>query len=275
MAPTGNDVMLGGDGDDQLVSFDGAANDILDGGAGIDRAFIDREATNFGITFHSTSFASATGFTLPDGTIIRNVETFQFIEEKGHDTLIVDNFTVTGNDFFGGEGVDTVVADFSAASEGFRAAGAITMGSFIMNAFADRFQLIGSAFGDTLQGPEGDDIVSGGGGDDVLYGFGGNDHLDGGDGNDILDGGNGTDTLMIAAGNDEYHVYNSADSIIEEANGGADFVISYAADYTLSANIEELRLGLGRELQNGTGNAANNTILGSAGDIYSRRRGWR
>jgi Ca2+-binding RTX toxin-like protein len=39
---SGADRMFGGDGNDLLVARDGAATDIVDGGAGIDRALIDR-----------------------------------------------------------------------------------------------------------------------------------------------------------------------------------------------------------------------------------------
>jgi Ca2+-binding RTX toxin-like protein len=53
---------------------------------------------------------------------------------------------------------------------------------------------IGSAFGDTLTGDEGNNILGGSGGDDTITGNDGNDRLQGGAGNDILDGSLGQDT---------------------------------------------------------------------------------
>ncbi|TRU87154.1 MAG: calcium-binding protein [Microcystis novacekii Mn_MB_F_20050700_S1] len=107
----------------------------------------------------------------------------------------------------------------------------------------DPYFITGSAFGDTLNGGNGDDSLNGGdgndslnGGDgndtliggngnDTLNGVSGNDSLNGGDGNDTLNGGVGTDTLIGGLGNDTLNGGVGTDSLTGGA--GADrFVFS-------------------------------------------------
>ena len=64
--------------------------------------------------------------------------------------------------------------------------------------------LTGGTGSDTLNGGGGKDILGGGGGKDTLVGGGGNDSLDGGGGNDRLDGGGGNDRLDGGGGNDRF-----------------------------------------------------------------------
>lgn len=98
--------------------------------------------------------------------------------------------------------------------------------------------ITGSAFGDTLNGGNGNDSLNGGNGDDslnggnsddtliggngndTLNGVSGNDSLNGGDGNDILNGGLGTDTLIGGDGNDTLNGGAGTDSLTGGA--GAD-----------------------------------------------------
>lgn len=100
--------------------------------------------------------------------------------------------------------------------------------------------------------------------DDWLYGGEGKDTLLGGLGNDYLDGGAGADNMQGDQGDDTYIVNSVNDVILEQANQGYDTVIS-SANYILNANIEELRLLEGYNI-NGTGNALNNRIIGNAQD---------
>lgn len=107
-------------------------------------------------------------------------------------------------------------------------------------------------------------VITGGDGDDRLYGGDGNDTLTGGAGNDYLDGGSGADRMVGGAGNDTYVVDNPGDTVVEAANGGTDTVIS-SITYTLGANVENLTLS-GSAAINGTGNDADNVIIGNAGN---------
>jgi len=146
-----------------------------------------------------------------------------------------------------------------------------------------RDRIEGLAGDDTIDGLAGDDIIVAGAGDDVvdgsqgdddLFGNEGLDTLRGGDGNDRLDGGLGDDTLEGGAGDDTFIVDSIGDSIIEEADGGIDRVEA-SISFTLTENLEELRLA-GDGLS-GTGNSGNNriqalgadsTLLGLAGDDF-------
>ena len=67
------------------------------------------------------------------------------------------------------------------------------------NAFEN---VIGSAFGGTMDGNDADNHLVGGAGDDIIHGHGGNDLLEGRGGNDELYGEEGNDTLDGGTGND-------------------------------------------------------------------------
>jgi hypothetical protein len=116
---------------------------------------------------------------------------------------------------------------------------------------------------DTLQGGNFGDSISGLGGNDTLLGRGGRDVIFGNDGNDILDGGAGVDTLTGGLGNDIYFVDIIGDVVTEAANEGTDEVRA-TINYTLGANIENLRLNGGAALI-GTGNALANEITAGVG----------
>jgi Ca2+-binding RTX toxin-like protein len=81
------------------------------------------------------------------------------------------------------------------------------------------------------------------------------------------------DTLVGGLGDDTYYMADTDDVLVENSAEGQDTVIA-ALDFTLSANIENLRLaegsaaitGAGNELDNCIeGNSQNNTLSGLAG----------
>jgi Ca2+-binding RTX toxin-like protein len=113
--------------------------------------------------------------------------------------------------------------------------------------------ILGNSFVNTLSGLDGNDTLDGQGGADTLLG---------GEGNDSLDGGAGIDTLIGGNGNDTFVVDNPADTVIEVAGGGSDFVRSVVS-YTLSEEVENLGLRFEGGTINGTGNALANVILGN------------
>jgi Ca2+-binding RTX toxin-like protein len=95
--------------------------------------------------------------------------------------------------------------------------------------------------------------------------------------NNVLDGKGGVDTMYGGAGNDTYHVDSSLDVASEGFGQGIDKVFSRAANYTLGANVENLKLqdlsvvltpGGGILVQpagvNGTGNGLTNVMEGNA-----------
>ncbi|MDA8129849.1 MAG: hypothetical protein M0Z73_14285 [Betaproteobacteria bacterium] len=90
-----------------------------------------------------------------------------------------------------------------------------------------------------------------------------NNTLIGNASSNILDGGAGADAMFGGVGDDTYIVDNSGDSVVENANEGADTVQS-SVSYTLADNIENLTL-TGAAATNGTGNSLNNILTGSSG----------
>ncbi|CAK0743880.1 serralysin [Gammaproteobacteria bacterium] len=88
--------------------------------------------------------------------------------------------------------------------------------------------------------------------------------ITGNSGKNTLDGGAGVDTLIGGAGDDTYLVDNAGDTTTELAGGGTDFVLA-SLTYTLGAEVENLTLTDGADI-NGTGNTQANTITGNSGD---------
>lgn len=103
--------------------------------------------------------------------------------------------------------------------------------------------------------------ISGLGGNDTLNGAAYRDVIDGGSGNDIIDGRGGADSMAGGVGNDVYYVDNTGDTVIELPGEGSDLVYA-TANWTMSANIENLTI-LGTGAVSITGNSATNTILGN------------
>ena len=127
--------------------------------------------------------------------------------------------------------------------------------------------LRGDTGADTLDGGAGDDTLYAGGGNDVLMGGADDDHLFGEDGNDILTVGNNNSSshgsqLFGGAGDDIYVVDAGGDITTESAGEGNDLVQS-SVTYTLATNVERLTL-TGTGAINGTGNAANNLLVGNS-----------
>ncbi|MCB1968419.1 MAG: family 16 glycosylhydrolase, partial [Candidatus Accumulibacter sp.] len=89
-------------------------------------------------------------------------------------------------------------------------------------------------------------VLEGNSGSNRLDSGAGDDALNGGNGNDTLNGGSGADTMSGGDGRDYYYVDNAGDVVIETnvdlATGGNDLVYSYLYTYTLTDNVERLRL---------------------------------
>jgi Ca2+-binding RTX toxin-like protein len=175
----------------------------------------------------------------------------------------------------------------------------------VLHGLAGNDMLFGGSGNDTLDGGPGADVMLGGAGSDTAdyssspagvtvslasgLGAGGDaqgDVLGGienimgsaqadmltGDGNaNTLDGGGGADVMAGGVGNDTYMVDNAGDMVIESAGAGTDIVFS-TAHLVLPANVENLTLSGGADLQ-GYGNSDTNTLTGNAGSNLLDGRG--
>lgn len=160
-------------------------------------------------------------------------------------------------------------------------------GTFSVRGSNGNDQITGAAGFQNLQGNYGNDTLRGGDGNDVLFGLTGgdktalspttmfpdNDSLDGGAGNDllrgdfgndILEGGVGVDTMEGGTGSDTYYVDEMTDLVTEVAQGGNDRVLSAAANYTLSVQVERGQI-TSTGAANLTGNTLANTLAGGSG----------
>jgi len=230
----GNDLLQGGDNDDTLSG--GAGNDTLQGGDGTDLA--DYSASGSGVTVDLTLGTAQSGGDAA-GDILSAVE--NVAGSAGTDVLTGDGNAnlLTGNGgadtLAGGGGDDTLVggagadsldggsgndtADYAASgaavSVDLSQATAQSGGDAAGDVLSNVENLVGSGFGDTLNGTTGANVVGGGGGNDSIGGGDGADTLSGGNDDDVfyfntgdadsgetIDGGSGSDTLVVTTSTD-------------------------------------------------------------------------
>src|SRR5262245_28726982 len=175
----------------------------------------------------------------------------------------------------------------------------------VLHGLAGNDMLFGGSGNDTLDGGPGADVMLGGAGSDtadysssaagvtvnLTTGVGASGDAQGdvlggieniigsvqadtltGDGNaNTLDGGGGADVMAGGSGNDTYLVDHAGDMVIETAGQGTDTVLS-TAHLVLPANVENLTLSGGADLQ-GYGNGDANTLIGNTGSNLLDGRG--
>ncbi len=164
----------------------------------------------------------------------------------GDDLLIVVG---QGGKYVGGQGTDTLYADWSATS------------SSIVWQNTD---IETNVNGTIISGIERLLLETGSGNDLIDNSTNNtNDDIRTGAGNDTLNGGSGADTLIGGTGDDLYIVDDINDIIIENTDAGTDTVQSYSC--TLTDNTENLVL-TGTDALNGTGNSLNNHYIGNNGN---------
>lgn len=194
----GNDIMYGGEGADTLLGGAGydflqgdAGDDLLNGGAGYDN-------------------------------LVGGAGADEMLGGDGNDLIQVGNFADMENDTVdGGDGIDTLFADFAAADARVRFSARDYLlpnnGRFDLRG-VEIYQVHGSIFSDQITGANFGDFLTGNLGNDEISGRGGNDALQGGDGNDELFGDNGSDNLQGGIGGDLLEGGRGNDGM----NGGAD-----------------------------------------------------
>ncbi|MBN8487026.1 MAG: hypothetical protein J0M20_04730 [Burkholderiales bacterium] len=148
----------------------------------------------------------------------------------------------------GGAGDDTYVVDQS--------------GDVVVEAAGEGSDTVRAGFSYVL-GTELEHLVLTGTADLDGTGNAGANQLSGNAGANLLDGAAGADTMAGGAGNDTYLVDQAGDSVVEATGEGSDTVRA-GLSYSLGAELENLVLTGGADLD-GTGNAGANQLSGNSG----------
>lgn len=253
---TGNDYIIGGDGNDTINAD--AGNDTVLAGAGND--IIDD--WNGNDLVYAGSGNDQVDLSVGNDTIFM---------EDGDDTIRVwDN---TGaNSLFGGNGNDLLdFTNWQSSSGTTVTVGPTGSGSFshfsgsTTGSFTGFETISGTAFNDTinaatstvalsLNGEGGNDQITGGSANDTIDGGAGNDGAFGGGGNDSLSGGDGDDTLLGGDGNDTLRAGNST-VLGDSLSGGAgnDYLFDGSGNATLDGGTGSDIFDLG---------SGNTTVIG-------------
>ena len=268
-----NDALIGGSGDDFFEGRSGA--DAITGGGGIDTASYRSSALPVGINLATGlgSGGDAAGDALTgienvlgsdqDDILTGNNGINTLSGSSGADTLrggggddVLDGGAGddsldggAGNDTMsGGAGNDNYFVDSSidGVGEGADAGFDTVFATIDLRLAANVEQLV--LQGNALQG----------------YGNGLGNLIEGNAGDNLLDGAAGVDAMIGKAGNDVYFVDAGGEGVVEDLNEGNDTVFS-TANFTLPANVENLVLQGGADLQ-GFGNALANAMFGNAGN---------
>jgi Ca2+-binding RTX toxin-like protein len=262
----GNDILIGGAGDDTYlfnlgdgidtiadVASPGEGNRI-EFGTGISRNDLsitrDEVARTLAIQVGSggTDKLVLTNFdpTGANGSLV--VETLAFADGSDVSLASLLGPTIT---LFGTENDDVLVG--TADSDG-------------IDAGAGNDTVYANGGDDLVLAGEGDDVVTGEDGADTIFGGGGTDYLYGGDGNDVINGEDGNDSLAGNAGNDTLN-----GGLGNDVLGGGD------GDDVLNgeAGNDSFYGGGGNDLINAgdgddavAGEAGNDIILGGSGGDY-------
>ena len=184
--------------------------------------------------------------------------------------------------------VSTLGATDYTASELSLSAGAFASATDIANLrdlvslqFAGRDILIGSPFGDRLQGAAGRDVVRGNDGDDILFGGAGKDRLKGGDGNDEIIGGRGKDRINGGAGLDTADYSDTTADVVLRLRGSHESTVQVDGrrEDTIK-NVENIAGSEGRSKLIGDGHANHfqtlrddDVVKGHGGDDFMLLRG--
>ena len=265
----GDDVLEGDDGDDELEG--GRGKDVLRGGAGDDTAsYLDSDAAVFA-SLDSKDAALNNGEAQGDSFVLvenlrgtRHADTLvgddganRLEGEAGNDMLIGGR---GGDALHGGEGSDT--ASYASATAAVRASLSTPSGN-TEDALGDTYvsieNLIGSDFGDSLEGNSGANLLDGGKGNDTLTGHGGGDTYHGGTGSDTVDYGRASNAVAVYLQADRQGL--SAGAAVGDRFDGVENITGSKHGDILVGD------GLANELRGNAGNDLLDGGQGGGGDL--------
>ncbi|MBI3380523.1 MAG: hypothetical protein HY019_00825 [Aquabacterium sp.] len=221
----GNDTLLAGLGDDTLVG--GIGNDVLSGEAGAD------------------TYRFAAG----DGQDLIHADAADTI------TLAADLNRADLHVAWAANGEAKLVLQLNATGD------SITLDQIDQwqSGLAVNWASGGSLSGADLLALAQPAPIIGTDGADSLTGLAANDQITALGGNDTLNGGFGADTMAGGLGDDVYYVDQAGDKVNEDADQGTDTIISSAANWALTANVENLTVATPGST--GTGNDKANVLI--------------
>ena len=280
---TGDDILLGGDGNDTLSGGDnddvllgGAGVDVLDGGIGENVVLPDAGAASTGIvTIFGDSTANnitlsrdVAGNLLSDGVPIAgatvgNTSLIRIFGLGGDDVITINEVlgALPASSLFGGAGLDTLTSGSAA--------------DFLFGG-ADNDSLLAKGGFDHAFGGAGNDTLTGGDADDLLFGLAGNDRFiwNPGDDTDLNEGGSSSDTVEVNGGGgaEQFTVTANGSRVRFDRLNPAPFSLDMGTceDLVLNANGGNDSLSCTGNLAaliriTADGGAGDDTLLGSNG----------
>ena len=254
----GNDTLVGAGGSDWLDG--GTGNDVLMGGAGNDLYVIDSAAdviTELTGEGNDTARSSVTWIlgAETENLVLTGTLAINGVGNASGNRLIGNT---AANRLEGGAGADVMSGGMG--NDTYTVDNAI---DFIREVVGEGTDTVEASISWTL-GDEVENLWLTGAG--VLTGTG-NVHanmLTGNASDNRINGAAGADTMIGEAGNDTYVVDNGEDTTVELVAGGTD-TVEASISWTLSADIENLKL-LGTSAFNATGNLLANSLTGNSSD---------
>ena len=239
----GEDTLLSGAKDDQLIGGDG--DDSLNGGNGLN--YIeggDGDDTIIGGSAKDIMFGG-------DGDD-------SMIGGAGNDEMVGGD----GNNFLdGGLGNDTLNSSYDEDEEEFSLVG--SGNNTLIGGLGNDF-LTGGDGDDYLHGSNGNDTLLAGNGDNTLIGESGNDTLEAGGGNDLMNAGSGDNRVIGGAGDDTVISGSGADFV--DTGAGDDSIVTGAGNDTIRAGAGADTVDAGAGSDNIQGGDGDDSILGGSGN---------
>ncbi len=267
---SGNDTLSGGDGNDVILA--GYGSDTIDGGSGGDTIYADDDEEAYFNALSATDLLPSEfspAFVNGDDTINSGAGDDTVFLIEGSDTVnLGDGSDTLQNQYantrvYAGDGndnIESIAGDNVIYGEGGN--------DTIKLGFGDD-RVYGGEGGDNITTGDGDDYVEGNTGDDILTSGAGDDIVLGGDGSDVIQDDSGLNTLDGGTGDDYIIGGSNADTIITGV--GNDNVFAGAGDDVIEVSSQTAKLtgSDGNDtykIQNLAGNITIND-LGIAADI--------